>query len=88
MVQILKYTDDEHADHELLNHCTEKAEKVLAKTNESIREQEDEERLAMLSDKLKMAGVEDVCLFDILVYCSIIFSDHDSMYCDYYRVSI
>jgi hypothetical protein len=48
--QILRYTESEHIDHVILRGCLQIAESILSAKNEAIREQENEERLRVLSN--------------------------------------
>ncbi|CAO1618674.1 unnamed protein product [Parajaminaea phylloscopi] len=50
--QILKYTDEDHVDYDVIRKGTRIAEKILGDTNERIREEEGRERLKMLSQTL------------------------------------
>ncbi|KAG0143956.1 hypothetical protein CROQUDRAFT_48072 [Cronartium quercuum f. sp. fusiforme G11] len=54
--QIMKYTDESLADYRLLQTALKKAEMVLTATNEAIREQENELKLAALSERLSIPG--------------------------------
>lgn len=50
--QILRYTPEDHADYIQVKAAKETAESILAKTNESIRENEDATALSKLSENL------------------------------------
>lgn len=50
--QIYKYTEEDHADYEVLRQSTHMADAILSETNERIREEEGRERLKMLSQTL------------------------------------
>lgn len=56
--QILRYTESDHPDTPALTRSLQIAEGTLGGVNEAVRTNENEEKLAMLTDSLEFAGVE------------------------------
>ena len=59
----MRYTDEDHPDHLLLSKSLAKAQMVLTATNEAVRQQETELRLATLSDVLEFGDGDAVSCF-------------------------
>lgn len=50
--QIIRYTDQDHADYSPLKKAQRSAEAILNTTNEAIRSRENKERLKVISETL------------------------------------
>ena len=60
MLQILRYTEEDHRDKDILAGSLEIAERTLSIVNEAVRANENEQKLAYLSDCIEFQGVDAV----------------------------
>lgn len=56
-LQILRYTEPDHPDHQNLSRALELAEAALNDINEAVRAHENQEKLAWLSDNIEFPGI-------------------------------
>jgi len=67
-VQIIRYSEEDRPDRDALVGSLEIAERTLSIVNEAVRSNENEQKLAYLSDNIEFQGVLDaVSLFYLML---------------------
>ncbi|XP_033111617.1 intersectin-1-like [Anneissia japonica] len=67
--QILKYTNEDHIDHENIKLALEKAEELCQQVNEGVRERENSDKLEWLQSHVDCTGLPEELVFNSLTNC-------------------